>query len=187
MADHAPNYTARYRVRYFTGQANHSQTWRYPGNGDGPELLGVQNAVYQYYAALQDKLWDDFAILSASYCLRGSDIFLPTSGPSVSGQVDPSVLRRAYHKANALSFPGRSALGKRAIIYQYGFTESVGDEVEADDFRLTVNEDLVINACVTALQAAASDLVANDGEAVTWYPYANIGENDYWKGKVRNG
>lgn len=187
MSDHSPDFTARYRVKYFDGQATHVQTWRYPGVGDGPELVAVATAVNNYYAAIGTQLWDDFQVLAASYALKDSPIFLPTSTPGIGGAVDPSTLRKPRHKANAINFVGRTSLGTRVIVYQYGFSIAVGDDTLVDDFRLTSTENAVILTTLTALTSAGADLVGNDGAAVTWYPYANVKYNDYWKRKVQNG
>lgn len=186
MPDHAPDFTARYRIRYFDGMANHTQTWRYPGAGDGPELLAVATAWVAYAAALAPGLWEDYAILSASFAMKDSSIFLPTSTPDVAG-VQAVTTRRKFHKAQALSFVGRTALGKRVIFYQYGYWKAVGEDDDAEDFRWTVGEEAPIHDAWQALVDAGGGIVGNDGEQVFWYPYANTGENDYWKGKVRNG
>jgi len=187
MPDFAPDYTARYRVRYTDGTANHTQTWRYPGAGDGPELGAVSLAVLNYYTAMSPKLWDDFALLAVSYALKDSSIFLPLAVGTVVGTVAPAGLRKKMHKANALSFIGRTNGGHRVVFYQYGFVQYVGESSVTEDFRIFASEDGDIDNAIAALIAAGADLVGNDGQAVNWYPYVNVGENDYWKGKVRNG
>lgn len=185
--DFAPNYTARYRIKYNDGSANHTQTWRYPGVGDGPELGAVSAAVLNYYTAMADGLWDDFAFLSVSYCLKDADIFIPLAVGGFTGTVSPTGVRKKFHKANMLSFIGRTNAGHRVIFYQYGFFHAVGENSQLDDFRIFRSEEPLIDNAIAALVAAGADLVGNDGQPVNWYSYANVGENDYWKGKVRNG
>jgi len=184
--DYAPNFTARYRLKYNDGQANHTQTWRYPGTGDGPELGAVSAAVLNYYTAMAPKLWTDFAILSVSYALKDADIFIPLAVGTVVGEASTST-RKKFHKANALSFIGRTNQGHRVVFYQYGWAQYVGESDVLDDFRIFRSEDTDIDNAIAALVSAGADLVGNDGNPVSWYPYVNVGENDYWKGKVRNG
>lgn len=185
--DFAPNYTARYRLKYNDGQANHTQTWRYPGVGDGPELGAVSAAVLNYYTAISAGLWNDFAILSVSYCLKDADVFIPLAVGTVTGAIDPSTDRKKFNKAQVLSFIGRTNGGHRVVFYQYGFFITIANDDVAQDYRIFASENTIISDAIAALIAAGADLVGNDGQPVNWYPYANSGENDYWKGKVRNG
>lgn len=185
--DFAPDYTARYRLKYNDGMANHTQTWRYPGVGDGPELGAVSAAVLNYWTAISPSLWNDTAILAVSYALKDSSTFLPLAVGTVTGGIAPAGVRKKFHKANVLSFIGRTSAGHRVVFFQYGFFTAVGEDATQDDFRIFRSERTDIDNAIAALVAAGADLVGNDGNAVSWYPYANVGENDYWKGKVRNG
>ena len=190
MADFAPNYTARYKVVYNDGQARHTQSWRYPGVGDGPELAAVEAVISAYYTVILNSLWTDFAFISSSYALKDSDIFLPRAPFTGTGNVDPADVispRKPRNKAQAISFVGRSNLGQRAIFYQYGYAYGIGDSGAANDYRLYATEDADISNAIAALTAGGADLVASDGAAINWYPYVNTKANDYWVGKVRLG
>lgn len=184
MADYGPNYTARLRVRYKGGGAIHTQTWRYPGVGDGPELGAILVAVENFYSPLQVNMWSDWTILNVSYALRDSNVFIPTFGLSVVGGVDVVDLK-GRGRASAISFVGRTASGLRAIIYQYGYRSNIGESGEADDFRIYQSENSAIDGAITSLIGSGADLVGNDGLAINWYSYVNIKYNDYWTRKVR--
>jgi hypothetical protein len=190
VPDFAPNYTARYKVVYNDGQARHTQSWRYPGVGDGPELAAAEAVISAYYTAILPAIWSDFAFISGSYALKDSDVFLPRSPFTGTGGVDPTDIlapRRPRHKAQAISFVGRSNLGQRAIFYQYGFASGIGDSDAAQDYRMYRTEQVEVAAAIDALIGGGADLVASDGAAINWYPYANAKANDYWVGKVRLG
>jgi len=190
VPDFAPDYTARYKITYNDGQARHTQLWRYPGVGDGPELGAVEAVIAAYYTAVENSLWTDFAVISHSYALKDSSIFLPRPAGVVTGNVDPTDVlspRKPRNKAQAISFIGRTALGQRVIFYQYGYAYGVGDSAAANDYRLYATEDADISSSIAALTAGGADLVGSDGAAITWYPYVNSKANDYWVGKVRLG
>lgn len=184
MSDFAPNYTARLRIRYRGGGVVHTQTWRYPGVGDGPELGSAIVGVTNFYSALAPVMWSDWSVLNVSFALRDSDIFLPTFGIAVVGAVDVVDLK-PRGKASAISFVGRTQAGLRAIIYQYGYRSNIGESAECDDFRINPGEAVTIDDAVTSLIATGSDFVGNDGQPINWYSYANIKYNDYWERKVR--
>lgn len=186
MPDFYPAFTARYRIRYSAGQGAHTQTWRFPGVGSGPELAAAQTAISGYYDSIQPALWDDFAILNTAVALRGSDLFLPVPNLVVTGAID-STNRKPRHKAAALSFVGRTAAGLRAVIYQYGVALATGQDAELDDFRLITGEHSDVDNAILSLISAGSTLCGNDGNTISWYSYANGKYNDYWLRKVRNG
>lgn len=186
MPDYAPNFTARLRVRYRAAFANHTQTWRYPGVGDGAELGSAQVSIETFYTAISTFMFSDWSVLGVSYALRGSDIFLPTAGFAVTGAIDIAG-KPARIKATACSFVGRTQQGLRAIIYQYGINKGIGDDADSDDFRVNPGEDTTTDGAVAALVAAGTNLCGNDGNAINWYPYMNVKYNDYWERKVRQG
>lgn len=188
MPDFAPNFTARLRVRYNVSGANHSATWRYPGNGDGPELGAILVAAANFYNAMGNALYDDFQFLGNSYATRGSNIFIPTD--PIAFTVTPpgdSTTRRPKEKATVASFVGRTDAGLRAILYLYGTVYGSNVDSTSDDFRIFIGEDGAVNSAVNSLIASGADIVGNDGNPINWYGYANWKFDDYWLRKVRNG
>jgi hypothetical protein len=189
MTSYAPNFTARFRVRYHAANANHVQTWRYPANGTlGIGTAAAQAAIQAYYDLIASDLYDDFAVISCAYAVEDTDIFLPYSSITVTGGTalpvgDVSV------KAGAISLVGRTAGGQPAKIFQYGFSASNRGTGESQDFRINPGESASIDAAVEFLNALIGDftLCGNDALGVTWYPYANVKDNDYWVKRVRQG
>lgn len=192
MPDFAPNFTARIRVRYSALGRSHSQTWRTPAAGAldagiGAAIVDIGN----YYADIQAGLSSDFAILSTSFARENEDIFLPSvlgvtvtpGGPTVSA---PQARRMS---TQSLSFVGRTSAGLRAVIYQYGWLQDqLVDAVDApDNFRLDPGEDATIDTAIADLNGVLVTLCGNDGNGITWYPYANLKFNDYWLRKARQG
>ena len=189
MPAYAPNYTPRLRVRYHAALANHSQTWRFPTTGVASVgLVAAIAAVQAYYDDLAELFWDDLEFISMSYAQIDSDVFLPVGTLTISGAIatptgDPSI------KAQACSFVGRTELGQPAKIFQYGLAIASEDNPNASDFRITPLELAPIDTAIAELNGFITGLVlcGSDGTAVTWYPYANFKDMDYWVKRVRQG
>ena len=141
-----------------------------------------------YYAELTDVLFNDATALSTSYAVENTDVFLPapvavTMGGSVALAGAPKSA-----KAQSVSFVGRTSSGLRAVIYQYGTAFQAGAFGEGEDFRIVPVENSAIDAAIATLNSIVDlFLCGNDGNYVTWYPYANVKYNDYWMRKVRQG
>ena len=187
MPDYAPNYTARAKITYSVFGTTHSQTWRHAGPGGGTELGVLLADVQQYYDAIGPQMMDDWAILSVSYAMQDSDIFLPaTYSLTATGEI-ATVLGQRSVKALCTSFVGRSTGGHRAVLYQYGMYWTPGDVDDiAADFRVNAADLPAVADAVGALNGTLG-LVANDGNAVAWYPYCNVKYNDYWERRLRTG
>lgn len=186
MADYAPNYTYRYKVRYSTQGGVHTMQFRFPRSS----AAGAHAQAAQYVAAflteLESIMWTDWTILSAQYAMADSDIFLPATLPAgIAGTVDGSA-NPVSQRALALSFVGRSAGGHRGVVYVYGLGFQPYSSSGALDFRLYGTENANIADAATALSdGGIIDPVANDDEIITYYPYANVKYNDYWTRKIR--
>jgi hypothetical protein len=188
MADFAPNYTARYRVRYFVGGANHSTTLRCtPGSQTNAAISAIGAAVYSdVFTALGGSMSDDLAILGADVAVKDSDIFLPAEVLPVGAGSLGADLDAGFRPIN-LSFVGRSSSGGRAVFRIFGVgVNPMAASADENDYRLTIAESLPVMGVVNALNLATV-LCANDGAPVTWYPYANININSYWQKRNRRG
>ena len=187
MANYAPNYTARYRVRYSVSGAVHTLTLRVDPAAQtiaGVSAAGAAN-VNDIFSALSSVLFSDFVVLGADAAVQDSDIFLPaTTLPTAFGEVAANDV--AWQPLN-LSFVGRSSAGGRAIFHVYGVaTNPLATGTGENDYRLTPAENTAIGNVPSILNTNGNTL-ANDGEQVTWYPYANIGFNAYWQRRRRRG
>lgn len=80
-----------------------------------------------------------------------------------------------------LNFVGRSNTGKRCRIGLFGYKGAFSD------WRLTSAENAAIDAAVTTLNTTVTIFIAIDESVPIWYPYANVGANDYWLKQSRAG
>lgn len=189
MPDFAPNYTARYRVRYSVGGAVHTCQLRVEPAAQtitGVSTIGA--AVFtDLFTALSSLLSDDFTILGADAAVQDSDIFLPADALPVGAGSLGQTIDLGYRPLN-LSFVGRSSVGGRAVFRVFGVaTNPMGAPTIENDYRLTSAESVPIASATNALNLASGVLLANDGANVTWYPYANINVNAYWQKRARRG
>lgn len=187
MADFAPNYTGRYRVRYSVAGKTHKSMIRVDPGGT---LLAVENngkAEFQrLFDAIAPLLWADFAILSAEGAFWNSDIFYPLTAPTVTGAVSIAG-RPASAAAFSTSFIGRTSGGLRWVMYLYGVAANPVQLATATDFRIASSENATILAATNALGDAGSTKCGNDMLPVIVYPYVNVKYNDYWTKRLRNG
>lgn len=186
MPDFAPNYTARYRVRYQVGGAVHTSQLRcLPASQTNAAISSIGSAVFtDIFTALGPAMSDDLTILGADMALRDSDIFLPAEVLPIGAGSVGSVLDKGWSPVN-LSFVGRSAAGGRAVFRIFGVAiNPLASGTIENDYRLTSVESVPVASVVNALNLATV-LVANDEESVTWYPYANISFHAYWQKRAR--
>lgn len=185
MPDFAPNFTARYKVRYQVLTKTHSITWRLArGASDGMAAAALME---DFWAALSGAMYNDFTVLSAAFAPEDSDVFLPTIAPASPTGAISSPGGGAGAVPLALSFPGRADDGQRAIFYQYGLTlVPVAGTSVLGNFRVNPGEVSQIDDAIALLVAADPLLVSNSNSPVNWYPYANVKDNDHWVRKQRS-
>lgn len=186
MADYAPNFTARLRIRYSTGGRTHSLVWRAVAGTTDP--AGITAKMGLFLADLAPNLYNDWNILSADWAPADSDVFLPTPMPtSPTGAVAAGGAPNSYD-AFSLSFVGRSTMGHKARFFIYG--SALAAEVALTtgvDFRFRSAEIASISAGIVRLNETSPLVAANDGVGVVWYEYANGKYNDYWVRRLRAG
>lgn len=186
MADFAPNYTSRFRIKYSTQGRNHSLTWRVSSDEVSP--AAVTTKMGAFLAAIQGFLYTDWTIISADWALADSDIFLPTALPANPVGASNVAVEPQSSDAMAVSWVGRSTLGGRARFFIYGMdTAGLLATATGDDWRITSVESPDIASGVTVLDNETPSLVANDDAVVNWYPYVNLKYNDRWVRKMRQG
>lgn len=183
MADFAPNYTARYRLRYSTMGKRHAMTFRkHPGGGSLDLFIAGVDA---FLTTLLPKLNADWTLLSADYAGENSDVFLPADMPTLAtgGTTTPAT----GYRPGFISFVGRGALGSPTRLFIYGTAYlPVVSSGAAGDWRITSAEDSVIANAVGDLNTIP-DHAAIDRSVPTWYPYVNCGYNGYYQRKMRQG
>ena len=186
MADFAPNFTARYRLKYTVMGKTHTQQWRI---ARGAGVTGLNNMILKvaaFWAALPTILYSSLAFVSATYAPEDSDVFLPAAVPTQPTGALAAPAQPLSQSILATSFVGRSNLGQKARVFIYGL--AVGPEDSAttgDNFRTTGAESTPINNAVVVLNNGSPNIVASDNAVVGWYVYCNQKYNDYWLRKVR--
>lgn len=186
MADHAPNYTPRLKLRYQSKGAIHTLVWRDARSEDDPTALTAKMVLF--LNAIAEYRLDDWTAIGLEWAEVDSDIFLPLAIPSIDpGETDDSTYQVSV-QALHLSFPGRTALGKRAIFYLYGVGLTPFATTSLwQDFRINNAESAVISAATAVLNETGHPIRGNDGATVTFKPYANGKFNDHWVRRRRNG
>lgn len=189
MSAYAPNFTPRLRVRYRASLAIHTQTWRFPAYGTlGVGLAAARAAVENIWSDISGIISDDLQCLAVTYALENSNIFLPTDNIAMLGSI-PLVTGDPRIKAKAVSLVGRTALGQPAKEFFYGVNIDGIESLGGTDFRLNPGESADVDAAIATANGFFSDLTlcGSDSTVVTYYPYANYKDNDYWTKRVRQG
>lgn len=187
MADYAPNYTPRYRMRYSVLNRVHVATVRFARAEANPTGQGA-TLFSDLLNAVGDHLDQSFTVLGADVAGVDSDIFLPAA--TVPAAPMPTALAGDIsYTPIFISFVGRSTSGARCSLYLYGLHVSpTAGTNEPNDYRITSAEAAWVASAVAALNGATTaPAFAIDGNAATWYPYANVGFNAYYQRKARRG
>jgi hypothetical protein len=186
MADFAPNFTARYRIRYTSLGKTHSTTWRLVNTVTDPS--GVASKMGLFLADLAPNLYSDWTIVGADFALADSDVFLPAVEPANPTGAVSTGGAAGSDAAFQMGFVGRSTAGGRARFFIFG-TNIAADvrDVVGNDFRVKSAELASISAAIVRLNETAPALVANDNHVATWYEYANMKYNDRWVRRLRRG
>ncbi len=186
MADFAPNFTPRYKVKYRVQGTGHSFTWRLPIGTTSADLTPFVDKATAFLAALEASLWADWLVLGATFAAGGSDVFLPAAAPaSPTGGASTGSRTNAARVAFA-QFVGRGAAGSRASFYIYGL-DLEQESPAGGDFRVLTTESAPISTGIGVLTETPPLLVAIDDSEASWYPYVNIKDHDHWVHKNRNG
>lgn len=184
MADFAPNFTNRYRIKYSTMGRNHSIVFR-AGTTAAPLGPLIEADAKAFLDALANFRFSDWSVLGAEYSEAGSSFFLPAPTPVIApGAATIGGSGRGVVNAN---FQGVSlSEGSRASLYVYGVNADPITTTETQDsnYRITRAEYAIVAAALDAL-AAATELTAIDGGQIIWHQYANINVNSYWQRKAR--
>lgn len=185
MADYAPNYTARYRIRYRTLGQVHTAQFRLSRANANPAVAGAA-AFSDVLTALGPTLFADWQIIGADVAQEDSDVFLPSTPLPTHTGLSVATGDESFRPLFC-SFVGRSTSGQRAAIFFYGYTNSPHSaDNTANDFRVTSTESSIVDDVVNMLNLAhGGALVANDNNPIVWYPYMNVGVNAYYQRRAR--
>jgi len=186
MPDFAPNFTARYRLRYSVLGHEHSMLWRIT-RGTGSTGLALMVAkVRDFLNAIKAVRYTNWTELSAEYAPEDVDIFSPATLPGSDAGTAALPTNGVSEGTLHASWVGRSTAGQKAKFFTYGVAmspEILG--VTADDFRVFASENTTVQAGIIELLSGAPDIAASDNFPVIWYSYVNVKYNDHWIGEVR--
>lgn len=188
MADYAPNWTPRYRVRYKVGGRNHSFTWRVQRGLVALDAAdSLANRASAFFNALRDILYANFAILGADFAETDSDIFLPTIAPTVDIGGPSDIGSSTTKFITQYRFEARAVTGSRYNFSMFGLSLDI-DDATASDYRISGLENPFLTAARGALtELGGEQLVAISGAPLVWKPYVNVKVNDHWVKRARLG
>lgn len=186
MADFAPNYTARYRVKYLAAGIEHQMTIRVARGAVPATIISVgQGAAFAIANAYAPTLLaDDFTWIEHYYSESDTDVFLSGGGTptAVVGTVDFSTLS-LQRRALQTTFHGRSA-GSTTEVYLFGVLWDLNlASSPASNGRAYISESAPTANAILALNAA--DIVGADGTNAGFTNYANVKVNDYHLRQMR--
>jgi len=184
MGTYAPNYTARYGVRYRCAGREHVAKFRYGLSTAAPTAEFIA-AIGAFFDVLKPLLVRDFAYLGAFYIPMNANISLPAPVPPTSVPNSEFDFTKG-DSPRFMSFVGRSITGQPAAIYVYGVSSDPGanNDLIAADNRILASESATVAAAIAALEVVPL-LTETSGSDVLWQEYANLAYSAYYQRKNR--
>lgn len=169
--------TERWWVVYTVNGNTHRMMCRTSDGGVPATMSLVFHGIFNRLAA------DLYTVApqNLEFALRGSNV-RNTAAWSQSASYGLGNADSNDDRAKAVSFVGRSFLGRRARLFVYGF------KVDANgDYRTLSAENANVANVVTYLNGASGAFLAIDGAQPVYKGYANVGYNDHWVKQLRKG
>jgi hypothetical protein len=147
-------------------------------SGDSVDASEASADLDQLLSAITDEIFE-MTITRLRVREQGSTVSLPATwsggatygdGAGVHGQ-----------SAQYGDFVGRSFEGRRVRLAIFGWKATISGV----DFRVTSAEDSAIADAVALLNTTSDMFLAIDGTVPVWYDYANLGDNAYWRNRIR--
>lgn len=88
-----------------------------------------------------------------------------------------------YASADYVDFVGRSQNGRRVRAAVFGAISNA--DTSGNDFRFASSANADVAAAVAELNAPSDRWLAIDNFKPTWYAYGNLGNNAYWRNRIR--
>lgn len=185
MANYAPNFTARLRVRYTTGVRAHSMLFR-AASSTVLQSLDFVEGVQDFFAALASTMYSGWQVTGAEVADVNSDIFLPSTRVPATPGGKTAIAQPLRATPNALGFVGRTTGGHRVSLWVYG-TNFEPTSTGAGNYRLTTAEEPVVSGGIGALMGLFSLgwRGPDDLPVAAVYPYANLSVNAYLQRRAR--
>jgi len=187
VADYAPSFTARYKLRYsFEGDTHVCVTrWNSGGTKAANEdlAIGFWTAFLNASAA---KRHTSFAVIDAEYAAADSNVFLPATAPT---EVDPGTRVAATGASSRIMhsiWQGRSILGARVRFQMFGIFWFSAEDVATNNFYISPAEDVLVGALAGLIQVAG--MVGPDDESISLIRNrVAYKQNDAWVKNRRQG
>lgn len=175
MAPLPANSTARLFVDYTVCGEEHTALVRYKAPNTYDDALAAFAAV----VAEASPLVFASTVNNVRFANILSDFTNPVPGTWPTGWGEGAGTH--IQTANMLSFRSRSLDGRKGgfILFGCKFTESGGDA------RINSAESADVEAVLAELASSEGSFLTINGFQPSWYQYANIGQDAYWRNKIR--
>lgn len=178
MSPTPPNTTSRYKVHYTGPFGSHTMLFHGVTGVTQAELRAGVAAIVN---DMSGQTWNTTTFNSAEFSAAGSSFFtLDAEWDAITrtSATNPGVNDAPSH---FVQYGGRTpSTGKRAKFYL--FESTLRDN---DTMRYTVADDADVAAIVSEFISQNAVVGAIDGNALAYYGYANVGQNDYLTHKAR--
>lgn len=187
MADYAPNFTARYKLRYSFEGDTHVCTTRWPS---GATKAANEDAAITFWAGFlgltEDLRHTSFDVLDAEYAEADSNVFLPATPPL---EVSPGLRAAASGSSSRIMhsiWQGRSIAGARMRFQMFGLLWATADSAEGVDFYILPTENGAVEDVAGLILSAG--MVGPDNESLGQVR-ARVAykQNDAWVSNRRQG
>lgn len=177
MAPLAYNNTGLVFVDYASCGEDHTMQLRYGSDGSIEECLSLADTLFN----AMDSSLQLVTIIGARQQAIHTNFSLPVTwtGAATYG----SGVGDHYKSAWFADFVGRSSGGRRVRVAMFGLAADF--DGTSKDYRYSTTESVDVADAVAALEANPNACVAIDGLVASWHQYANIGQNAYWRNRIR--
>lgn len=175
MAPLPPDSSARAWVDYHTCGEDHTAMIRFKAPATATDVADAFTAFVGAIGAF-------FAlstVISVREAADGSNISNPAAGtwPVSWGAGAGDHAMTAHY----MDFVGRSVDGRRSRLALFGCLVNQ----QGDDYRATSAESSLVTDAVAVLNGVADIFLSINKFKPTYYPYANMGTNAYWRNRIR--
>lgn len=174
-----PNNTERWFLDYAVLGAQHSLMMR---SADHLEAIDAADAFSSFLTSIEGNLIE-ITIVGLRVALAGSDITNAQSTTGLSATYGTGA-GSAINLPLQVTFTGRSDDGHKARVGMFGWSAQTDSS-----WRITTVEDGDVATGVGTLTSlgASGLFVSISGRKPVWHSYANIGYNDHWVKRARQG
>lgn len=187
MADYAPNFTARYKLRYSFEGDTHVATTRWPSGSTKAANEDLAIAFWTSLLSLTAALrHTSFAIVDAEYAVADSNVFLPATAPAEVAAGTRSSATGASGRIMHSIWQGRSILGARSRFQMFGLAWATAEDTATNNFYISTTESAVVGTVAAAILVAG--MVGPDDETLAQVrPRVAYKQNDAWVSNRRQG